>query len=232
MIKTILFIITFLTSSICFIDLIRNKKQYRNIAYVIVIVLTFTFVRIILIWNYEYHYYIRICALMFQITLFGDYIIFGSTSEFRNYEKLYEEKKANPKILFFALLVLNVVDVLWFHDPFASYDVRINNQYFKTINIQFVKKLESMITDKSLYLFLKQNLFILSIYIHFIVTIGLIYVSSSNAFKFLRSKGEERYIKRALLLSILSFFMSRFFSYYQLVVQKLLNEFGLSIFNI
>ena len=57
MIKNVMFIISFVTSSVCFIDLIRNKKQYRSLAYLILIVLIFTFIRPILVLFYNYNYY-------------------------------------------------------------------------------------------------------------------------------------------------------------------------------
>ena len=69
MIKNVMFIISFVTSSVCFIDLIRNKKQYRSLAYLILIVLIFTFIRPILVLFYNYNYYITVAAIVFQIII-------------------------------------------------------------------------------------------------------------------------------------------------------------------
>ena len=160
MIKNVMFIISFVTSSVCFIDLIRNKKQYRSLAYLILIVLIFTFIRPILVLFYNYNYYIRVAAIVFQIIIALSCCCVDYNIIYENGHRLYVEKWY--KILIYALLtiVANVVGVACCYNPFKDADLIINCESFEYINARFVNALSTMTTDRSLYGFLKQNLLI------------------------------------------------------------------------
>lgn len=150
MIKNVMFIISFVTSSVCFIDLIRNKKQYRSLAYLILIVLIFTFIRPILVLFYNYNYYIRVAAIVFQMIIALGCCLIDYKNIYENGHRLYVEKWWKILICVLVTIVANIVGVACCYNPFKDANLIINGENFEYINARFVNALNSMTTDRSL----------------------------------------------------------------------------------
>lgn len=210
MIKNVMFIISFVTSSVCFIDLIRNKKQYRSLAYLILIVLIFTFIRPILVLFYNYNYYIRVAAIVFQMIIALGCCLIDYKNIYENGHRLYVEKWWKILICVLVTIVANIVGVACCYNPFKDANLIINGENFEYINARFVNALNSMTTDRSLYGFLKQNLLIVIIYAYYIISLLLIYISSIYFLKFLH-KSDIKHLCISAALPVVSFFLSKMF---------------------
>lgn len=237
MIKNVISVITFVTSGVCFIDLVRNKKQYRSLAYLILIVLIFLFIRPILVISNNYYEHLCNILAIVQLPLLIYGWMLGFEPLWHNDHHKEENNKHWVSILLFCLLLLfNCLVALGchiFHNQLEQFFIVINagNEQFGNINDRFMEKLSLMITDNHLYSFLKQNSLLVVVNIYRLLPLVLLCVSANNIRLFLVREKFKHY-EYAILALVLTPFLFSIFPIFMKVVVYLFHEFDLPMPNI
>ena len=203
MIKATLSIITFVTSSICFIDLVRTKKKYTSLAIFIAIVLYVLFIRVIIIIWFKFYtvpYYITfVFGTFFFIYYISSKIDHVKDTCFKNFkvkEFIECDERAN-KIL---CLITSITATNIFVN--CNYKSIINSDeiVYRYNNLSFIDALNTMTTTSSLYNFLYDNLMLTVIYIvftlMFVLNIILVFITAL----IISNENYEYLLKKNILL--------------------------------
>lgn len=237
MIKNVISVITFVTSGVCFIDLVRNKKQYRSLAYLISIVLIFLFIRPILVISNNYYDHLCNILAILQLPL----LIYGWMLGF---EPLWHNDCHNDgndkhwvNILRFCLLLLfNCLAALAchiFYNYLEQYFIVLNvgNERFGNINDRLMENLSLMTTDNHLYSFLKQNSLLVVVNIYRLLPLVLLCVSANNIRLFL-VREKFKYYEYAILALESTPLLFVIFPIFIKMIVYLFHEFDLPMPNI
>lgn len=208
MISNVLLLITFLTSSICFVELVKDKKKYHSLALVLGVILFVLFIRPILIIWYEYR--TDLCALVLGINI-ALFLAFLLCLVLDN-ERLHNSKRSQIVLM---LLILCIVSVILMNGFFLKTTLLVNNVPFQTINDSFCLQLKDMRTGDDMYKYIYENLEVVVINVFYIVMFILTFKTTLVSFGVLTAEKavfvpvlyrNKTYILLFLLACIISLF--------------------------
>lgn len=163
-INNILLYLTFITSSICFIDLVRNKKQYKSMMIFILMILFGLFLRKILIFSdfFIKHLLVKMYVVLASVLIVKYLLIFfkhkNNVKKLKDVLYSYSFFGRESIILILCLILLNIVT-----------DVRVlhNNEFYFTFQ-GIIQKIKCCRTDGDFYSLIfqeKLKCFIIYLYI-------------------------------------------------------------------
>lgn len=206
MIDKILTIITFITSSICFIELVKDKKKYRSLALLITIILFILFIRPILIIWHDYHRNVitfikPICVIAIVISLPLKFPESECGLDFR--EKILKYIKSGSKynwVIIFSLCSLIFSTAI--NKSYESLEELKDARLFFDANKEFSLHLKEIRTNNALYEYIFDNLQVVVLNIWFILTFIFVIMTIVTSTKILICNDEyylKKHIKKAVI---------------------------------
>lgn len=168
MINKILLLISFATSSICFIDLVKDKKKYGSLIIFISILLCFLFIRPLLILWTEYHNQFTYLEIIIGILFLVFYIVFKRFSDeythCKNMKLLLIDDFSAPLYIFISVLCL--VYSIYFYNSLGESS---NFSSFKYSNTQLIDYLKTTRSNAKMYDHIKNNLQLVVINLYYVL---------------------------------------------------------------